>query len=260
MPGPPPPLPEFPEDWQRALCVAAHPDDLEYGMASAVARWTSQGKQVAYLLATRGEAGIDGMAPDKAGPLREQEERDGAREVGVDVVDFLDHRDGVVEYGLPLRQDITRAIRRHRPEVIVGGAFTVRMIGGVTNQADHRAVGLATLDAARDAGNRWIFPELGAEGLEPWSGVRYVCFGGALEPTHGVDVTGFLDRGIASLQAHRAYMAGLGDGSFDPAAFLTWIAAASGARLDVDAAVLLEVHELIPAGPPPWAASAGPAG
>jgi LmbE family N-acetylglucosaminyl deacetylase len=245
-------LPALREDWQRALCVAAHPDDLEYGLASAVAKWTAQGKQVIYLLATRGEAGIDGMDPATAGPLREQEERAGAREVGVDTVEFLDYRDGVVEYGLPLRRDITRAIRRHRPEVILGGAFTVRMVGGVTNQADHRVVGLATLDAARDAGNRWIFPELVAEGLQPWAGVRYVCLNGAQEPTHGVDVTGFLERGIASLQAHRAYMEGLGDGSFDPAAFLTWIAAASGARLDVDAAVLLEVHELIADGPPPW--------
>jgi hypothetical protein len=96
---------------------------------------------VTYLLATRGEAGIDGLPPDQCGPLREEEERAGAREVGVDVVEFLDHRDGVVEYGLPLRRDITRAIRRHRPEILVGGDFAVRMVGGFTNQADHRASG-----------------------------------------------------------------------------------------------------------------------
>src|SRR5437879_3293967 len=95
------------EDWQRALCVAAHPDDLEYGTASAVARWTDQGKTVTYLLVTRGEAGIDGLQPSEAAPIREREERDGASHVGVDVVEFLDdHRDGVVEYGLPLRRDI----------------------------------------------------------------------------------------------------------------------------------------------------------
>src|SRR3954471_24837801 len=118
MPGMPPPLPPLREDWERALCVAAHPDDLEYGAASAVARWTAQGKQVSYLLATRGEAGIDGMPPEQAAPLREAEERAGAREVGVSIVDFLDYRDGVVEGGLPLRRDITRVIRRYRPEVI----------------------------------------------------------------------------------------------------------------------------------------------
>jgi LmbE family N-acetylglucosaminyl deacetylase len=92
-------LPALPEDWDRCLAVAAHPDDIEYGTASAIARWTAQGKQVTYLLATRGEAGIDGMHPDVAGPLREKEERAGAAEVGVSIVEFLDHRDGVVESG-----------------------------------------------------------------------------------------------------------------------------------------------------------------
>jgi LmbE family N-acetylglucosaminyl deacetylase len=246
------------EDWQRALCVAAHPDDLEYGAASAVARWTSQGKQVSYLLACRGEAGIDSMPPDKAGVVREEEERIGARQVGVELVEFLDYRDGVMEYGLPLRRDITRAIRRQRPDVIVGGVFTERGAGGFPNQADHRAVGLATLDAARDAGNRWIFPELAEEGLEPWAGVRCICFSGADLPTHGVDVTGFLERGIASLQAHRAYLEGLGSAAFDPAEFLPWVAAASGARLGVDYAVLFDVYELIFDSPPPWSVADEP--
>src|SRR5919106_4175867 len=183
-------LPALPEDWDRCLAVAAHPDDIEYGAAAAVAKWTAQGKTVTYLLATRGEAGIDSLHPDEAAPLREAEERAGAREVGVEVVEFLDHRDGVIEYGLPLRRDIVRAIRRHRPEVIVTGDHSVRMVGGLTNQADHRVVGLAALDAARDAGNRWIFPELADEGLEPWGGVRFVAYVGSDRPTHGVDVTG----------------------------------------------------------------------
>ncbi len=246
-------LPAVPENWQRCLAVAAHPDDIEYGTAGAVARWTAQGKQVTYLLATRGEAGIDGMHPDQAGPLREQEERAGAREVGVDVVEFLDYRDGMVEYGLDLRRDIARAIRTHKPEIIVSGAFSVRMVGGISNQADHRAVGLAALDAARDAGNRWIFPELLDEGLEPWGGVRYVCYAGAERPTHGVDVTGEpLQRGIASLAAHAEYTKGLGAGEFDPDPFLTWFATMSGPMMGVEAAVLFDVHTLISDEPPPW--------
>ena len=65
----------MPEDWDRAVAVVAHPDDLEYGVASAVARWTGQGKHVTYLLATRGEAGIAGMSPDQVGPLRVEEEK-----------------------------------------------------------------------------------------------------------------------------------------------------------------------------------------
>ena len=85
----------MPEDWDTALAVVAHPDDIEYGAASAIARWTDQGKSISYLLASRGEAGIDGIEPSVAAPLREAEERAGARVVGVETVDFLDHRDGV---------------------------------------------------------------------------------------------------------------------------------------------------------------------
>lgn len=246
-------LPALPEDWDRCLAVAAHPDDIEYGTASAIARWTAQGKQVSYLLATRGEAGIDAVHPDEAGPLREREQRAAAREVGVDVVEFLEHRDGVVEYGPALRRDIVRAIRRHRPDVIVSGAFDIRMAGGMTNQADHRAVGLAALDAARDAGNRWIFTVLADEGLSPWDGVRYVCFAGAERPTHGVDVTGEpLRRGIASLAAHAEYTKGLGVAGPDPGPFLTWAARLGGPALGVTEAVLFDVHALRFEGPPPW--------
>ena len=154
----------FPEDWQRALAVVAHPDDLEYGAASAVARWTSDGRTVCYLLASRGEAGIDGLPPDQAGPLREAEERAGAAEVGVDVVEFLDHRDGVIEYGLDLRRDIARAIRRHRPEVLVTMVHDERAPWGGFGMADHRVVGLAAVDAARDAANRWVFPRAARRG------------------------------------------------------------------------------------------------
>ena len=154
----------LPEDWQRALAVAAHPDDLEYGAASAIARWTTQGKEVVYLLITSGEAGISGMHPDKVGPLREGEEKRSAAAVGVDTVEFLHHKDGVIEYGPALRRDIARAIRRHRPEVILAPNYHLSWGGSSFNFADHRSAGLATLDAAQDAGNPWIFPELMDEG------------------------------------------------------------------------------------------------
>ena len=226
------------------MCIAAHPDDLEYGAAAAVARWTSQGKRVTYLLATRGEAGIDAMPPHEAGPLREREERAGAAEVGVDVVEFLGLRDGVIEPGIPLRREIARAIRRHKPEVLVSLNFHLGWGGRSFNMADHRIVGEAVLDAARDAGNRWIFPELVDEGFDPWGGVRLVCFCGSPAATHAVDVTGHLDAGVASLRAHAAYIASLGDDSFDADAFLRRGAEVTGVTIGVTHAVSFEVFEL----------------
>ena len=234
-------LQTLPEDWERALAVAAHPDDLEYGAASAIARWTSQGKEVVYLMVTRGEAGIDSMPPEEVGPLRVKEEMNSGARVGVDTVEFLDYRDGVVEYGLHLRRDIARAIRKHRPEVIITGNYHMRWgSDSPLNMADHRWVGLAVLDAARDAGNRWIFPELLEEGHEPWSGVRMVCVNGSPNRTHAVDVTDHVDKGIASLEEHRVYLDNLGR-DFDVDTFLRMNLNAVGEEFGCDYAVAFEI-------------------
>jgi LmbE family N-acetylglucosaminyl deacetylase len=239
------PLDTFPDDWERALAVVAHPDDLEYGAASAVARWTAEGKRVTYLLVTRGEAGIDGRAPDEVAPARTAEEVASAGVVGVDTVEFLDgYADGVVEYGVPLRRDLALAIRRHRPDVLVSINFRDRwQPGSPVNHADHRHVGLALLDAARDAANRWLFTDQLRDGVEPWA-ARLVAFNGSPEPTHAVDVSGFLDVGIASLREHRMYLEGLGQDGTDPDGFLRAAAESVGARQGVEHAVAFEVVPL----------------
>jgi LmbE family N-acetylglucosaminyl deacetylase len=206
----------MPEDWTRGVAVVAHPDDLEYGVASAVARWTGQGKEIAYLLATRGEAGIAGMPPEQTGPLRVEEERRSAALVGVSEVEFLDHADGLVEYGIPLRRDLAAAFRKLRPEVVITMSFGLTWgEDGPVNHADHRAVGLAVLDACRDAANEWVFPDAGPA----WRSIRDAYVATGENPTHFADVTGTIDAGIASLREHRAYIDGLG-GDFDPDEFL----------------------------------------
>jgi LmbE family N-acetylglucosaminyl deacetylase len=235
-----PPLPDA--SFRRVLCVAAHPDDVEYGSSSAVAVWTSHGVQVSYLMLTRGEAGMDSNPPEQTRRIRTAEQVAAAAEVGVTDVDFLDHPDGVLEYGLPLRRDIARAIRTRQPDVILAGSWDVEFIAGL-NQADHRVAGLATLDAIRDAGNRWVFPELLDEGLPPWS-VRWLLLAGDARPTHGVDVTGqALERGIASLAAHAQYLAGL-EGHPPPDTMLTSVTAQQGKAMGVAHAVLLRAWDL----------------
>jgi LmbE family N-acetylglucosaminyl deacetylase len=223
----------MPEDWGRAVAVVAHPDDLEYGAAAAVARWTGQGKTVAYVLASRGEAGITGMDPATVGPLRVQEELRGAAIVGVTDVEFLDHADGVIEYGLPLRRDLAAAFRRLAPEVVIAMSLDLTWgEEGPVNHADHRAVGLAVLDACRDAANEWVFPDAGP----PCRTIRdaYVC--ATADPTHFVDVTATMDAGVASLREHRAYLEGLG-GDFDPDEFLRNMAGFTGLAAGCEYAV-----------------------
>src|SRR3712207_7542485 len=111
----------MPDDWLRALVVAAHPDDIEYGLAAAVAVWTAKGKEAHYLLATRGEAGMAGVPPAGAGPVREAEERRSAAAVGVSAAGFLDHRGGGLVAGPELRRDLPPALRRAPPQVGVIG-------------------------------------------------------------------------------------------------------------------------------------------
>lgn len=231
-------LDQLPEDWDRAIAVVAHPDDLEYGASAAIARWTALGKDIRYVLATRGEAGIDSMPPDEAGPIRSREQEASAAAVGVSTVEFLDHPDGLVVNGIELRRDLTRAIRSHRPDVIIGSNYRQRWGDtGPWNHVDHRELGLALPDAARDAGNRWLFPDAG----EPWAGVQWIAYASSTAPTHAVDVTDSLDAGIASLECHRVYIDALNDPDFDPDAFLRGAAAATGAELGVELAVAFEL-------------------
>ena len=233
------------ESWERGLCVVAHPDDLEFGAAAAVARWTDQGKTVVYAMVTSGEAGIDAMAPERCRPVREAEQLESARVVGVDVVEFLGQPDGVLEYGVALRRVICEAVRRQRPEVVVTNNFRAGWGGRSLNQADHIATGMATLDAVRDAGNRWVFSDqLEDAGLAPWGGVREVWAAGSPDAGHGVDTTATFDRGVASLVAHRAYLDGLGWVDFDPEEFLEGGARAAGTRLGVPRATTFEVFSL----------------
>jgi len=241
---PPGPLAPVTEDWERALCVVAHPDDLEFGAAAAVARWTGQGKQVVYCMVTSGEAGIDGLHPDECRGLREAEQVESARIVGVDVVDFLGLPDGILEYGVDLRRAIAGAVRRHRPEIVVTNNFRDTWGGLNLNQADHIAVGRATLDAVRDAGNRWVFPEQLTDGVEPWGGVREVWAAGSPRATHAVDTTATFPAGVASLEAHAAYIAGLGWEDWDAGEFLEGASRGAGQRLGTTFASAFEVFPM----------------
>lgn len=211
---------------ETALCVVAHPDDVEYGTSAAVAAWIDRGVEVHYLLLTSGEAGMQ-RPPEEIGPLRAKEQQNACDAVGVKSLEILDFPDGMLEYSLEMRKAIARVIRRIRPNVVLTMTWDVEPSWGL-NQADHRAAGLAAADAVRDADNTWVFPELAAEeGLENW-GTDWLLVAGSATPTHFVDVTGEpLERGIASLEAHAEYLAALPDHPA-PQDMLTEISAETG--------------------------------
>jgi len=237
-------LEALPEDWERALCIVAHPDDMEFGAAAAVARWTGQGKEVAYCMVTSGEAGIDGLEPDECRRVREAEQIASAEIVGVPVVRFLGFTDGVIEYDVALRAAIAREVRTLKPDIVITGNFRETWGGRNLNQADHIAVGRAVVDGVRDAGNRWIFSDQLTDGLEPWGGVRAVWAFGSPQSTHAVDTTDTFDAGVASLEAHAAYIDGLGWENFDAREFLEGMARQTGQRLGVPFAAPFEMFPM----------------
>jgi len=240
----PTPLEPVDESWERALVVVAHPDDVEFGAAAAIARWTDQGKTVVYCMVTSGEAGIDGIAPDECREIRIAEQIASGKIVGVETVEFLGLPDGTIEYGVALRRAITEVVRKHRPEIIITNNFRETWGGSMPNQPDHMAVGRAALNAAADAGNRWIFAEQLVDGVEPWGGVKQVWAAGSPDGRHGVDTTDTFDRGVESLKAHKAYIDGLGWENFDPAEFLEGLSRPTGSRLGVTHAASFEVFSM----------------
>ncbi len=194
---------------RRVMVILAHPDDPEYFCGGTVGRWSGEGSQVVYVLATHGERGSDDplMLPQELARIREAEQRAAAAVLGVREVVFLDYPDGSLVASLELRRDLARQIRRWRPDVVITCDPTVRYRSTGVNHPDHRAIGDAALDAVfPDARNPMQFPELLQEGLEPHR-VREVYVAGAAEPDTEVDISATFPLKIEALRQHRSQIA-----------------------------------------------------
>ena len=204
----------WPEDHagpgDKILVIVAHPDDAEFMCAASVARWTSEGREVVYGLVTSGDKGTSDpdVVPSELAALREGEQRDVCRILGVSEVEFLRYEDGMVQNTLELRKDIVRLIRKHKPSAVITQNPTVRWSGHYINHPDHRNAGDATLDAvfpsARDV---HMYPELALnEGLGAHI-VEHVYLG-ARDDIADVyfDVTDTVEKKIRALKAHVSQM------------------------------------------------------
>ncbi|MBI2940566.1 MAG: PIG-L family deacetylase [Chloroflexi bacterium] len=192
---------------KRALVIGAHADDVEFTSAGTVARWTSEGAVVGYVLCTDSSRGTDDprLPPRELARIRQKEQRAAALKVGVRECWFLGYEDGTLEPTLALRRDLVRAIRSFRPDTVICPDPTVRWHGqGYLNHPDHLAVADAALAAIYpSARDRWAFPELLAEGLEPHK-VGTVLLSAPAEPDTWVDISATIDLKVAALLEHKS--------------------------------------------------------
>lgn len=197
------------ETWKepkRILVILAHPDDPEFFCGATIARWTDAGHTVVYWLLTCGDKGAadpDTIPSELCGDRR-QEQRNAAAVLGVHEIHFLNYPDGYLIPDLALRKDITRIIRKERPDVLVTCDPKTLYVGGERiNHPDHRAAGQAVLDAVFPAaGNPLYFPELMRdEGLQPHTPSEvWIC--GTLDPNFTHVVTDLWERKIRAVQQH----------------------------------------------------------
>lgn len=213
-----------------AMSIQAHPDDQDFTIAATLAKWAKQGTRIISVMITHGEAGTNAKdwTPQKSAELaviREQEQRAANRILAIQETVFLDYPDGVLQSTMELRRDLTRIIRRYKPDVVLTGDPTTRFFGNdYMNHPDHRAAADAACDAVfPSAVSRPIFPELLAEGLEPHQ-VKAVYLHGSTTPNEWVNVQDTIEMKIEALRQHHSQLNG-----WDPAEEMRKWAAEAGA-------------------------------
>ncbi len=196
----------FPQP-ERVLVVLAHPDDPEFGAGGLVGLWAKMGAEVTYAIVTDGSKGSSEpeMTAEELVEIRNAEQCEAAKILGVSEVLFLGFEDGRVTNTTQLREQIVRLIRRYRPDVLITHDPTTRIFEDrYFNHTDHRAVGDTTLDAvfplARD---RLNFPEHEAEGLESHK-VLEVFLTSSNSANYLVDISATIDAKLVAIKAHRS--------------------------------------------------------
>lgn len=219
---------------ERFMVIVAHPDDADFGPAATAARWIDAGSVGRLVCCTSGDAG--GTDPDQdpleLAALREAEQEAAAAIVGYQGVAFLHQPDGALANDLALREQLVREIRSFRPDaVLCTDPEVIFYRGGGVNHADHRAAGMAAVDAVYPAArNPMAFPGLARSGLAAHV-VRRLYLFWSEHPTAWVDVTATIDRKLDALRAHASQI-------HDPARLTAWIgewAREEGEVIGVDA-------------------------
>ncbi len=233
---------------ESVLAVFAHPDDIEFSCAGTLARWAQAGSRIRYVVCTSGQVGIRNSqtSPEQAKEIRESEQRRAAEIAGAEDVVFLGERDGILVADLELRKKIVREIRRFRPEVLVCPDPTVVFANeNYINHPDHRAAGLASLEAVFPAaGQPNVFEELAEEGVKAHKTRKVYVSSFSLGDTW-VNITDTIDIKVAALKAHESQMKEMQElGSWDAAQQIREWAAENGKGKEMAFAEVFKVVTL----------------
>ena len=208
------PAPLADTDVERALVIAAHPDDIDFGAGGTVATWTEAGIEVSYCLCTDGDAGgFDPEVPRSAiGGIRQAEQRAAAKEVGVEDVTFLGYPDGRLMVSVELRRDLSRVIRQKRPQRLMIQSPERNWDRLFASHPDHLAAGEAAIQAVYpDARNPFAHLDLADEGHEAWTVLEVWVMTAGDKADRYVDVTDTFERKISALRAHVSQTAHMDD-------------------------------------------------
>ncbi len=191
---------------ERILVIVAHPDDADFGPAGTVHRWVQDGSVAHLVCCTSGDAGADDPHTDplQLAKTREAEQRAAAALVGYEGATFLHRPDGALENDLALREQLVRVIRTFRPDAVLAVDPTVLISDdGYVQHTDHRAAGIAAIDAVYPASrNAMAFPHLAIdEGLAPHE-VNLLYLFWTEHANVWVDVSGTISVKIAALREH----------------------------------------------------------
>ena len=182
------PEPKTAHAWrpERFMVIVAHPDDADFGPAATAARWIEEGSAGWLVCCTSGDAGADDWQTDplELAALRESEQRAAADVIGYAGITFLHQPDGALANDLALREQLVREIRTFRPDAVLAVDPETLFYGdGGVNHVDHRAAGMAAVDAVYPAArNAMAFPWLARDGLEPFKVRRLYLFWSAGRP------------------------------------------------------------------------------
>lgn len=202
---------------KRLLTIHAHPDDQEFTVGATLAKWARMGTEIITVCVTSGDAGSNErtdpqMTRAELARIREEEQRAACAVLGVQETVFLHYPDGTLQPTIEMRRELTRLIRKYKPDAVMCGDPTVRFYGNsYMNHPDHRVVADVACDAVfPSAGTRFIFTELLDEGLEPHQ-VSRVLLHGAEKPDVWIDVTETLEIKVRALKQHKSQL-----GDWDP--------------------------------------------